>query len=291
MGLSKTLRNLFGRAKARLTGRYYFEDYVRVYPDGIVYDRSGRRRAASENDRKNLLNHAKFYRFAAQFVRGKRVADLGCGSGHGCRILAKAGAASVRGVDASAEAVAFAREHYGRFAEFSAGTVTDLREFADDSVDVAVSSEVLEHVKEYGVEAQAVAEMRRITTDGGLLVIETPNSEMLAGHGFSFDEIARLFGTSDRPAKGLSAALVFENALVPFGERRQAWERRLAEGKVGTMVSSEINLTETVLPTGVNEAELKRGIEPGPCPFAGREVDTSLLHNTHGWVIVAINKR
>jgi len=31
------------------------------------------------------LNHLKFYRFAAQFVRGKRVGDIGCGSGYGCR--------------------------------------------------------------------------------------------------------------------------------------------------------------------------------------------------------------
>lgn len=294
MGLKRLLRETVGRLRARLSRRYYYEDYVRVYPDGIAYDRSGRRREAKPNDRANFLNHQKFYRFAAQFVAGRRVADLGCGSGHGCRVLAEAGASRVWGADVSEEAVAFARERYGDAAEFTAQSVTDLAAYPDASVEVAISSEVLEHVKEYGVAGQAVAEMRRITADGGLLIIETPNSEMLANHGFSYDEIVELFGRPEAPAAGFSAVMFFESALAPFGERRALWEERRAAGRIGTVVSENINLAETVIPESARDQgppQLKRGLEPGTLPFAGRQVDTRLLHNTHGWVVLAVNRR
>jgi len=264
MGLGRTLRGALGRLRARMSRRYYFEDYVRVYPDGLVFDRSGKQREPTENDRRNLLNHMKFYRFAAQFVSGKTAADLGCGSGHGCRVLKDTGAARVLAADASEAAVAFARSHYADCAEFSVQSVTDLAAYADNSVDVSVSSEVLEHVKEYGWDKteQAVAEMRRITRPGGLLVVETPNSEMLADHGFSFDEITALF---PQGADRFSDALVFENALVPFGDRRGLWERRLAEGKVATVVSADINLAETVLPTGIETADGSGDAAPASC--------------------------
>lgn len=294
MGLKRLLRETFGRMKAKLSRQYYFEDYVRVYPDGIAYNRSGRRREAKPNDRANFLNHQKFYRFAAQFVTGRRVADLGCGSGHGCQVLAEAGASRVWGTDVSDEAVAFARERYGQAAEFTAQSVTDLAAYGDASVDVTVSSEVLEHVKEYGMAGQAVVEMRRITTEGGLLIIETPNSEMLANHGFSYDEIVEMFGTPEAPAEGFSAVMLFENALVPFGPRRALWEQRCAAGRVGTVISENINLAETVISESARHQgppQLKRGLEPGPLPWVGHQVDTRLLHNTHGWVILAVNRR
>jgi len=45
---------------ANLTRRYYFEDYVRVYPGGIRFNKHGRKFQAKRIDIKNFLNHAKF---------------------------------------------------------------------------------------------------------------------------------------------------------------------------------------------------------------------------------------
>ena len=36
-------------------------------------------------------------------------------------------------------------------------------------------------------------------------------------------------------------------------------------------------------------AELKKGIAPGIVRCGNYDVDTRLLHNTHGWVVVAVN--
>lgn len=71
----------------RISGRYYFEDYVRVYPDGLAFNRLRKKRKSTKHDLNNYLNHTKFYRFTAQFVNNKKVADVGCGSGYGSKIL------------------------------------------------------------------------------------------------------------------------------------------------------------------------------------------------------------
>ena len=78
--------------KARITRGYYYEDYKRVYPDGIAFAADGTRKDATEDSINNFLNHRKFYLFASQFVGEKRVADVGCGSGYGCQILKEKGA-------------------------------------------------------------------------------------------------------------------------------------------------------------------------------------------------------
>ena len=264
----------------RMSGRFYFEDYVRVYPDHIVLNCFGVRRQATTNDINNYLNHRKFYEFVGQFVKDRDVADVGCGSGYGCEILKQSGARVVYGCDISRHAIRFARKKYGDLAEFCEQGITDLHSYNDNYFDVTISSEVLEHIKEYQMEEKAIKELKRITHTGGLIVVGTPNSEMLEEHGFSFDEINSLF------AGNFEEYCIFENALMPFEDKRLQWEKRLSEGKIGIIVTESINFSETVLPENVCP-EKKVGLTPGQLNFAGLEIDTTLLHNTHSWIIVA----
>ena len=267
----------------RMSRKFYCEDFVRVYPNGTRINRFGWRKTATPTHAKNFLNHHKFYAFAAQFAHGNRVVDIGCGSGYGCALLKNAGATCVYGTDASRHAVRFAKNHYGDMVEFSVQSITDMKLYADDQFDLAVCSEVLEHIKEYEKEDLAIAEIKRITRPRGIIIIGTPNSELLGDHGFSFDEMDVLM------KKNFSKYSIFENALVPYGSSRLLWERRLFEGRTGVVVTEAINLDETVLPDGVIP-QLKSGRSAGIYCFGGVEVDTSLLHNTHSWAIVAINE-
>lgn len=264
----------------RLSRKYYFEDFVRVYPDGLDFDRLGRQRKHAPDAIKNYLNHQKFYRFTAQFVSGMRVADIGCGSGYGCRILKESGAASVWGADVSEKAVAFARERFGIFADFSVQSITSLNDYANRNFDVAISSEVLEHIKEYGKEDLAVSEVKRVTRPGGIVIFSTPNSELLADHGFTFEGIDALM------KRHFNQYCIFENALVPFGRSRSRWEQRLTRKQTGIIVTQTINLDETVLPEGI-APETKQGQKAGTFWLGNLAIDTRLLHNTHSWVIVA----
>jgi len=283
--------SLVTRPIGRMTGRYYFEDYVRVYPDGLLFDPIGRRRYPQKRHVNNFLNHCKFYRFATQFVQGKRVADVGCGSGYGCEILMQGGAAQVCGSDISARAIEFAKFRFSEYADFSIQPITDLKGYPDDSFDVSVSNEVLEHTKEYAMHDEAVRELKRITRPGGLLIVATPNSELRTpfrlhgSHGFFFDEIDDLF------RRHFPRYCIFENALIPFGDgkAKALWEKRMFQGKTGIVISEKINLSETVLPEDL-EPETKKGLDPGRFQFATYEVDTTLLHNTHSWVVIAMKE-
>lgn len=256
---------------------------MRVYPGGVAYTRLGRQRAASETERRIFENHLRVYAFAAQFVAGKRVADVGCGSGCGSELLAKAGAAEVLGSDLSRHAIAYAQRHFGSSASFSRQSAADLDSYADGLVDVVVSSEVLEHLKDYGLERRGLAEAARILRPGGLLVLGTPNAELLPGHGFSYDELSSLF-----PGPFAAWCLV-ENALVPHSRAgTAAWEERVRSGRIGRIATASIVPADAVVPPGVRP-ELKQAGEPAAAlEFAGRLVDTTLLHNTHSWLVLAV---
>jgi 2-polyprenyl-3-methyl-5-hydroxy-6-metoxy-1,4-benzoquinol methylase len=281
MNVARRIHHSWAHLIARISRRYYLEDFVRVYPDEIRFDKRGRRRQGHPKDIRNFLNHVKFYRFAAQFVDGKRVADIGCGSGYGCRILMESGSTKVCGTDISKAAINFARSRYSGHADFRVQGITNLKEYEDGAFDVTICSEVLEHIKEYGMERRALQELKRITKAGGLIVVGTPNSELLGDHGFQFEEIRQLF------ADEFGRFCIFENALVPFGDRKSRWEKRLASGETGIIITENINLSETVLPEeGV--PEIKQGLAPGRMRLAHFELDTNFLHNTHSWVVLAV---
>src|SRR5215469_8905843 len=159
--------SFFTNPIGRITKSYYFEDYRRVYPDNIAYYPFGIRRKVTKKISNNFKNHQKFYRFASQFAVGKTVVDVGCGSGHGAEVLKKNGAADVYGCDVSKPSVEFAQRRFGNFAKFSCQPMTDMNQYHDNLADVVVSSEVLEHVKEYGKEELAIRELKRITRKGG----------------------------------------------------------------------------------------------------------------------------
>jgi SAM-dependent methyltransferase len=194
------------------------------------------------------------------------------------------GAAAVFGSDISKPAIQFARDRYGSYADFVVQGITHMKAYQDSVVDVTICSEVLEHVKEYGAEEKAVGEVKRITRHGGLIILGTPNSEMLGDHGFSFEEIERLLGAN------FSQFCIFENAFVPSGKARDLWNGRVREGKLGVIISQNIDLSESVW-TDPGAPEVKKGLWAGRYYFCGYEIDTTLLHNTHSWVIIAINEK
>jgi SAM-dependent methyltransferase len=117
--------------------------------------------------------HLKRYEFAKRFCAGADVLDAGCGVGYGAAYLA-AGAATVIGVDVSAEAIAYARAHYGgQQTSFEVMDVTALQ-FAEGSFDVVCSFETLEHLRDAPA---AVREAARVLRAEGVYVVSTPRVE------------------------------------------------------------------------------------------------------------------
>lgn len=126
---------------------------------------------------RTFWEHVGRYRFARDFVRGRRVLDVACGEGYGAAALAKAGAASVIGVDVSAEACAHARRKYG--VDARPGDALDIP-LPPGSVDVVVSFETIEHVADPGAFLDQCA---RVLAPEGTLIVSTPNRPVYSALG------------------------------------------------------------------------------------------------------------
>jgi SAM-dependent methyltransferase len=104
-----------------------------------------------------------------------RILDAGCGSGRFMVELAKLGV--VTGVELSEASVALARER--ALGEVIAGSVLEMP-FADDSFDLAVSLDVIEHLED---DLAALRELRRVVAPGGALLVTVPAYQWLwSGH-------------------------------------------------------------------------------------------------------------
>ncbi|GAC1346565.1 MAG: hypothetical protein NVSMB23_24360 [Myxococcales bacterium] len=122
-------------------------------------------------DRRRRTAAWERYAFAGRLARGLRVVDCACGSGYGSWLLARAGAASVIGVDPDAAALAHARKHFSQPGlEFREGSFLSLPAHSGGA-DLAVSFETLEHVRDA---AAFVEELARVLAPGGTLVLSTP---------------------------------------------------------------------------------------------------------------------
>jgi len=127
---------------------------------------------SSPEDYVIYLIHIATYRFAQQFTRGKRVLDLGCGSGYGSAQIAKT-AAHVVAVDVADDAIAYAREQFaGDNLEFRTIDPAAPLPFADASFDVVLSFQVFEHVSD---PMHYLTQVRRVLATGGQMVLVTPD--------------------------------------------------------------------------------------------------------------------
>ena len=119
----------------------------------------------------DLMNeHVARYRFAARYAGHARVLDAGCGSGYGTAELANA--ATVVGIDISAEAVAHASRAFSRPGVHFIQSACQSLPFADASFDLLVAFEVIEHLEAWW---QMLAEAHRVLRPSGMLLVSTPN--------------------------------------------------------------------------------------------------------------------
>ena len=236
----------------------------------VLYDVTGKYHHTSERvspdfPDENFLNHLKVYQFAEQFVKGKTVLDVGCGTGYGSYYLRTHGAQSVFGIDYSEEAVAYAVGHYPEvtFQQMDAQRIS----YPNKSFDVVISSENLEHLPD---PAENIAEIHRVMKERGLLVLGTPNKEIASPDSekssnhfhireFSFDELDSLI------RKHFRSVHIFENMLEsPSPMGRKMKEERRRKGRIGV------------------ERGARKSIRLGD-----RTVDLTHLHNTHSFVVIA----
>jgi len=101
------------------------------------------------------------------------IADIGCGAGTQCRLWSERGH-HVHGLDINRKLVELAGQRAAEenlAIDFRVGSATDLP-FEDESMDVCLAPELLEHVEEW---EPCMREFTRILKPGGLLYVSTTN--------------------------------------------------------------------------------------------------------------------
>jgi 2-polyprenyl-3-methyl-5-hydroxy-6-metoxy-1,4-benzoquinol methylase len=139
------------------------------------------------------------YRFAGEYCADSVVLDVGCGSGHGSVQLRKSGARRVVGVDVSRNAIEYAHRHFGKKRVDFLVMDCMRQAFQDNSFDVVVSFEVIEHLKAVGL---YLREVTRVLKRDGIFVLSTPNRILTASgepnpyhiREFSLSELEGILG-------------------------------------------------------------------------------------------------
>jgi len=122
-----------------------------------------------------VLRHVTNLLLRAVQGRTGRALDVGCGTGRAAVALARAGF-SVDALDIDPKVVAIAEVVSERLGVRVSYRVADLaaqrKDYPDDTYDVVVCMEVLEHVPAW---QQMVSELRRVLKPGGLLFLSVPH--------------------------------------------------------------------------------------------------------------------
>ncbi|MFZ5555408.1 MAG: methyltransferase domain-containing protein [Pseudomonadota bacterium] len=121
--------------------------------------------------------HIVRYVLAASYLRdGDTVVDAACGLGYGSAILSASNpSVSVTGVDNSEFAIHYAQACYRGRPErmgFVCADLASLASFVDNSVDLVVSFETLEHLHDPG---RFLEEARRVLRPSGRIIVSVPN--------------------------------------------------------------------------------------------------------------------
>jgi ubiquinone/menaquinone biosynthesis C-methylase UbiE len=165
--------------------------------------------ASNENNLVNAYYERPAMLALAGDVAGRRILDVGCGSGPLSAALRDRGAI-VTGIDRSAEMVELARRRLGDDADLQVAELGSPLPFPDDTFDDVTASLVLHYLEDW---EPALAELRRVLKSGGRLIasVNHPFSEYLwhGEAGLKPDCFATYNYTTEWTAGGQRALLRF----------------------------------------------------------------------------------
>jgi ubiquinone/menaquinone biosynthesis C-methylase UbiE len=129
-------------------------------------------RISEEENSSVFKEHIERYKFASKYSKNKKVLDAACGTGYGSDLLTKS-AKEVTGIDISQKTIDFCKKKYlsPNFLQMNATKI----KFKNESVDLIVSFETIEHLKEY---ENMLSEFVRVLKKQGKLIISTPNKKI-----------------------------------------------------------------------------------------------------------------
>ncbi|WP_313801740.1 glycosyltransferase [Cytobacillus sp.] len=134
----------------------------------------------SKIDNEIEYEHIQRYYSVTDLVKGKTVLDAACGEGYGSNTLAQY-AHFVYGIDIDEETIEHARKKYNTENIRFFNSSIDRLPFEDNSIDVVISFETIEHVNEE-LQNKFLFEIKRVLKKDGLLIMSTPNKKIYSDY-------------------------------------------------------------------------------------------------------------
>lgn len=120
---------------------------------------------------RDAVEHIHRYAMVNTYIENKVVLDIACGEGYGSNIMSEK-AKFVHGVDIDRQTIKYAKEKYKKKnLEYSIGNA-DAIPLLDNSVDVVVSFETIEHHDKHD---EMLLEIQRVLKPEGIVIISTPD--------------------------------------------------------------------------------------------------------------------
>ena len=197
-------------------------------------------RFTPECEREIWYEHIHRYAFAARLCQGARVLDAACGEGYGSALLARE-AKAVTGLDIDEPVIEHAARRYAsqENLEFISADCTQLP-FPDDSFDVVVSFETIEHLS---AQETLLAGFARVLKPDGFLMLSCPDkAEYSDQRDFQNEyhvrelyreELEQLISNEFAACSILGQKLMFHSAIWEMGEINQInLQTEMHDGKI-----------------------------------------------------------
>jgi 2-polyprenyl-3-methyl-5-hydroxy-6-metoxy-1,4-benzoquinol methylase len=170
------------------------------------------------------------YEYAREYIKGKGVADIGCGPAYGSSDMANY-AATVTGVDYSQETIDDnAKQHAAVSNLRFVRSVVPPINLPDASMDVVTAFQFIEHIHD---QAGFIKDVYRVLKPGGVFLCTTPNAKMSIArnpfhiHEMTFEEMqseaTKVFGASGFQLMGLQG----DEKVNKYYAENGKWVRRI----------------------------------------------------------------
>ena len=146
----------------------YIDDFYTgddIYKDGFYRSDDEDSLKTGNGETEQIMDSKRRLEYAEEFIKGKRVADFGCGNGDFLKLISPQCEKTI--------GIELQEDYVNSLNEYGIDCVNEIEKIEDDSIDVLVSFHVIEHLPN---PLEVLTALKSKIVRGGILIIEVPHA-------------------------------------------------------------------------------------------------------------------